>query len=165
MPYTSIKPILKRRDQILIVEDDPDSRELLGSALHEAGYSVDLARDGREALVMASRRRPDVVVSDLRLPRLDGLQLAHRMHATDPDLPVVLTTGVENTRDVLTCAQDYGIVTCLQKPMKLDELLWAIEGALAISRQRGRRPGPPTLSYGAAPFGAVVGPRRTDRHR
>jgi two-component system C4-dicarboxylate transport response regulator DctD len=80
------------------------------------------------------------------MPGFDGLELTRRMHAVDPQLPIVLTTGVENTKDVVTAATAYGAVACLEKPMKLDELLWVLESALAVSRQRGRRPGPPLVS-------------------
>lgn len=144
------RPVLKRREQILVVEDDIDSCELLGEVLHDAGYSIDMAHNGPEAMAMAGRRRPDVVVSDLQMPGFDGLELTRRMHAVDPDLPVVLTTGVENTKDVITAAQDYGAVACLKKPMALDELLWVIESALAVSRQRGRQPGLPATAPAAA---------------
>jgi CheY-like chemotaxis protein len=132
-----VRPFLSRREQILVVEDDVESCEVMGTALHEAGYSIDLARDGYEALEMAARRRPDVVVCDVQMPRLDGLELARRIHDADPNLPVVLTTGADNTKDLVTSAERYGAVACLRKPMKLDDLLWAIDSALAVARQNG----------------------------
>jgi CheY-like chemotaxis protein len=139
------KPILKRREQVLVVEDDTDSCELIGTVLREAGYSVDLAGDGLEALEKASQRKPDVVVSDVQMPNMNGLGLARRLHAVDPELPIILNTGLDETRDVLTSAQAYGAVACLKKPMNLDELLWLIDESLAVSRQKGRRPGPPVV--------------------
>lgn len=138
-------PTLKRREQILVVEDDADSCEIVGTVLREAGYSVDLAGDGVEALERAAQRRPDVVVSDVQMPKLSGLGLAKRLHAVDPELPIILNTCLSETRDVLTAAEAYGAVACLRKPMNLDELLWLIEKSLAVSRQKGRRPGPPLL--------------------
>jgi CheY-like chemotaxis protein len=138
------QPLLKRREQILVVEDDPESCEIMGEVLRDAGYSIDLAHDGYEALEMAARRRPDVVVTDVQMPRLDGLELTHRLHQFDPQLAVVFTTGGP-TKDLLTASESYGGSTCLQKPMKPDDLLWAIESALALSRQRGRRPGAPLV--------------------
>jgi CheY-like chemotaxis protein len=137
---------LKRREQILVVEDDEDSCEIVGTVLREAGYSVDLAADGLEALQRASQRRPDVVVSDVQMPKLSGLALARRLHAADPELPIILNTCLDETRDVLTAAEAYGAVACLRKPMNLDELLWLIERSLAVSRQKGRRPGPPVVA-------------------
>ena len=140
------KPLMQRREQVLIVEDDAPSCELMGMVLHEEGYSVDLAHDGYEALELAARRKPDVVVSDIHMPRLNGIEMTRRMHRDDPELPVVLTTGAHETRDLITAPERYGAVACLQKPMKVDELLWAIDRSLATSRQRGRRPGPPMVS-------------------
>jgi CheY-like chemotaxis protein len=142
---TPNRVVLNRREQILIVEDDVASCELIGEVLHDAGYSIDLAHSGPEALAVASRRRPDVVLSDVQMPGFDGLELTRRMHAADPELPIVLTTGLQDTQDVVTAAEGYGAVACLRKPMDLDELLWVLERALAISRQRGRRPGPPVI--------------------
>jgi two-component system response regulator HydG len=128
--------ILKRRDQILVVEDDPDSCELIGEVLHDAGYSVDLARDGFEGLEMAARRPPDLVVSDLQMPGLDGVEFTHRIHVFAPALPVVLTTGVAETRDLVTSPTSYGAVACLRKPMNLEELLWTIDRALVVVGQQ-----------------------------
>src|SRR5258707_1069089 len=94
--------ILKRREQILVVEDDPESCELIGEVLHDAGYSVDLARDGYQGLEIAARRPPDLVLSDFQMPGLDGVEFAQRIHAFAPGLPVVLTTGVTETKDLVT---------------------------------------------------------------
>jgi CheY-like chemotaxis protein len=138
------QPLLKRREQVLVVEDDLESCQVMGEVLQEAGYSIDLAHDAYEALEMAARRRPDVVVTDIQMPRIDGLELTRRLHEFDPDLAVVFTTGGP-TKDLLTASESYGGSTCLQKPMKPDDLLWAIDSALALSRQRGRKPGPPLV--------------------
>jgi two-component system C4-dicarboxylate transport response regulator DctD len=92
-----------------------------------------------------------VLVSDLCLPGPNGLQVIQRMHAEDPDLPVILTTGLENTKDILTSAESYGATACLKKPMNVDDLMWEIERALAISRQRGRRPGMPLVHLARRP--------------
>jgi DNA-binding response OmpR family regulator len=135
------KAVLKRREQVLIVDDDADTCELLGLVLREAGYSIDLARSGSEALAKAARRRPDVVLADVQMPGIDGIELARRLHTADASVPVVLTTGTKETRDLVTSAARYGAICCLTKPMNLDELLWTIESAMTSSRQRaGRRP-------------------------
>jgi len=137
-----MKPILKRREQILIVEDDPESCELMGEVLHDAGYSVDLAHDGYEGLEKVASRPPDLVVSDLQMPGINGLEFTQRIHTFAPALPVVLTTGLADTKDVITSATTYGAVACLKKPMNLEELLWTIDRALALvlARQQGSEP-------------------------
>lgn len=119
----------KRRDRILIVDDDKDARELIGSVLSEAGYLVEVAGDGFEAINKLSAVRPDLVLSDLRMPGLTGVDLAQRIRAAG-DLPVILMTGTE-THGLCTGAEAYGAVACLTKPVNLDELLWTIETALA----------------------------------
>lgn len=119
----------KVRDRILIVDDDKDARELIASVLAEAGYAVELAKDGLEAINRLSAVRPDLVLTDLRMPGLNGVDLAQRIRRLG-DVPVILSTGAE-THDLCTGAEAYGAVACLTKPINLDELLWTIERALA----------------------------------
>ena len=118
----------KRRDRILIVDDDRDARELIASVLAEAGYTVEVAEDGYAAIEKLGTVRPDLVLTDLRMPGLNGVDLAQRIRAQG-DLPVILTTGAE-THDLCTASDAYGAVACLTKPINLDELLWTIETAL-----------------------------------
>jgi CheY-like chemotaxis protein len=125
--------IVKKRQRILIVEDDEPSRAIIAEALADAGYTVEEAADGYEALSIAAHRRPDLVLSDLSMPGIDGVELTRRLHVFARALPVVLTTGVAETRDIVTAASDYGAVACLVKPMSLDELLWTIDRALACT--------------------------------
>jgi CheY-like chemotaxis protein len=126
---TSGEAAAKRRDRILIVDDDRDARELIGSVLAEAGYLVEMAADGFEAINRLSAVRPDLVLTDLRMPGLTGVDLARRIRALG-NVPVILTTGAE-THDLCTGAGAYGAVACLTKPINLDELLWTIDTALA----------------------------------
>jgi len=128
----SMVKITKKRERVLVVEDDEDSRNIMADALVEAGYTVEGAADGYEALSIAARRSPDIVVSDLSMPGINGVELARRLHVFAPTVPVVLTTGIEDTLDLVTAARAYGAVACLKKPMSLDELLWTIDRALAV---------------------------------
>ena len=128
----------KRRDRILIVDDDRDARELIGQVLAEAGYLVEVAADGFEAMAKLPRALPDLVLTDLRMPGMHGVDLAQRIRR-ESDVPVVLTTGNE-TFDLCTDSEAYGAVACLMKPINLDELLWTIDCALACRRvAAGRR--------------------------
>jgi CheY-like chemotaxis protein len=123
--------------RILVVDDDKDSCELIAMLLGQAGYVVETAADGFEALAVVAARRPDLLLTDLRMPGMDGVELIRRVHAVDStserELPAVLTTGVE-TRDQCTAPVAYGAVACLTKPMNLDDLLWAIDCALALAQ-------------------------------
>jgi len=125
-----------RRDRILIVDDDQDARELIGQVLAEAGYLVEVAGDGFEAIAKLPRTLPDLVLTDMRMPGMNGVDLAQRIRSQS-DVPVVFTTGME-TFDLCTDATPYGAVACLTKPINLEELLWTIECTLACLRGADR---------------------------
>jgi CheY-like chemotaxis protein len=132
--------LVQKRERILVVDDDEPSRHVMADTLSDAGYSVEEAADGYEALEIAARHSPDLVVSDLAMPGIDGIELARRLHAFARDLPVVLTTGLDETRDVVTAANAYGAVACLKKPMSLDELIWTIDRALVLCEPQPMQP-------------------------
>jgi CheY-like chemotaxis protein len=128
----------KRRERVLVVEDDEVSRQTMADVLAEAGFDVIEAADAYEALSIAAHGAPDLMLSDLEMPGMDGVELTRRLHAFARAVPVVLTTGLRDTRDLVTAAQAYGAVACLEKPMNVDELLWTIDRALACERTGGR---------------------------
>jgi CheY-like chemotaxis protein len=121
---------MQQRDRILVVDDDGDACELIATVLGQAGYSVEAAADGFDALAKMAARRPDLLLTDLQMPGMTGIELVRRVHAIDRELPAVLMTGAE-TRDLCTAAEAYGAVSCLPKPINLDELVWTLERALA----------------------------------
>jgi DNA-binding response OmpR family regulator len=136
--YTRTPP-LKGRDLILVVEDDADARELIGAVLLQAGYAVEVAEDGFDALRKASRMRPDLVLSDLQMPGMHGVELIQHLRRLHADVPVILATGVPETKDLQTDADLYGAVAVMAKPVNLDELLWTIDSALACHRNAGQQ--------------------------
>jgi DNA-binding response OmpR family regulator len=79
--------------RVLVVDDDPKILSLLRRGLNFAGYVVDLAADGEEALVAARDRPPDVVVLDLMLPGVDGLEVCRRLRLGDASLPILMLTA------------------------------------------------------------------------
>jgi DNA-binding NtrC family response regulator len=119
------------KTRVLVVDDEEDAREMLAAILTQAGFDVDDAADGFAALSKVSHYRPDVVVTDLRMPGMTGVDLLQRIRRIHGDVPVILATGLE-TWDLCTAAEAYGAVTCLVKPVELDELVWHIEMALAV---------------------------------
>ncbi len=112
------------RSSILIVEDDPSSRIALAELLGELGYEVETACDGLEALDCALRCPFNLVITDLRMPRLDGLALIKRLRElpTHLDLPVILLSGLDDPVQ-RAGALDRGADDFLTKPVVLDELL------------------------------------------
>jgi DNA-binding response OmpR family regulator len=127
----------KVRDLILVVDDDPDARELIAAALTQTGYAVELAADGFEALQKLGQARPDLVLTDLQMPGMHGVDLIQQIRGLHGDVPVILATGME-THDLCTGAEMYGAVACLVKPINLEELLWTIDCALTCHRDAQR---------------------------
>jgi DNA-binding response OmpR family regulator len=124
---------MRHRNTILVVDDDSDACQALGGLLEESGFAVEAAGDGAGALARLDQVGPDLVLTDLQMPGMDGLELIRRIQAREKAPPVILVTGME-TGDLCTRATGYGAVECLVKPVDVDELLWAVERALACHR-------------------------------
>lgn len=121
------------RPTILVVEDDPAARSMFRLALQSAGFVVIAVEDGLDALHRVEVQKPDAVVLDLALPRLDGRDV-HRELAARPDtldIPIVVVSGTD-TSDLNP--DDFACV--LRKPVNPDVLLTAVENCL---RQRPSR--------------------------
>jgi DNA-binding response OmpR family regulator len=118
---------------ILVVDDDPSTRLTIQWALEEAGFLVETAADGIEALEQVQRARPALVVLDLRLPGIDGLTVAARLRADHGEpLPVLLVT-VEDR--VAAIARRIGAYAYLGKPFDLDDLVEAVRRGLGGQSQ------------------------------
>jgi CheY-like chemotaxis protein len=126
------------KERVLVVDDDRDARETLAMALAQSGYAVDIVEDGREALGRLSSWPADVLVSDINMPQMGGLELIQALRASGRRQPVVLISGMEE--DHLPRADACGASACLKKPMSIDELIWAIECALACRESEQGRP-------------------------
>jgi two-component system, cell cycle response regulator DivK len=113
---------------ILLVEDDRDTREMYSEFLSYSGMRVTEASNGRGALESIRSERPDVVVTDIAMPGMDGLELSRRLRASEPtrDVPIIAVSGNASAR-----ARDAGIANVvLDKPCAPDELLHVIEDVL-----------------------------------
>jgi CheY-like chemotaxis protein len=115
-----------RSPSILVVDDDEDNREVLGEVLGEAGYSVVCARDGAEALQLLGQLRPDVILLDLHMPIMDGLEF-RAAQRRDPSLaliPTVVMTAADRFKDRMA---ELAPAETLRKPVKLAKLLSIVE--------------------------------------
>ena len=108
--------------RILVVDDDRAVRESLRRSLAFNGYTVDLAQDGLEALEMITRDRPDGLVLDVMMPRLDGLEVCRQLRSTGDDLPILVLTARDSVSERVA-GLDAGADDYLPKPFALEELL------------------------------------------
>jgi two-component system response regulator MprA len=121
--------------RVLVVEDDAEIAEVLRRSLRQEGYSVRSAADGVEALALASEFMPDLVVLDLGLPRLDGIEVCRRLR-TEGDVPILILTARTETSDRVE-GLDSGADDYLVKPFERQELLARIRALLRRHPPRG----------------------------
>jgi two-component system response regulator GlrR len=121
--------MIQQRAQVLLVDDDDSLLQLLAMRLEAAGYTVRTARSGAEALSRIAEQAPAVVVSDLRMPGMDGIELFKRIHARWNQLPVIILTAHGTIPDAVMATQS-GLFAFLTKPVDKKDLLLALEKAL-----------------------------------
>jgi EAL domain-containing protein (putative c-di-GMP-specific phosphodiesterase class I) len=121
------------RARVLLAEDDAHVRRPLGRSLAGFGYEVVTVENGREALAQMSEAPFDVIVSDIVMPELDGIQLLRAIRERDTDVPVVLVTGAP---DVTTAMQAVrlGALLYLTKPVDLEEMKHVVARAVRLRR-------------------------------
>jgi two-component system response regulator MprA len=129
--------------RILVVDDEPQLRRALERALKLEGYEIALAADGEEALAAAAAERPDAIVLDLLMPKLDGLDTCRALRATGERIPVLMLTARDAVSDRVD-GLDAGADDYVVKPFALEELLARVRALLRRCDARGGA----LLSYG-----------------
>lgn len=117
--------------KILLVDDEEDFAVTLAERLRLRGLKVETAFDGEQALEMIDKDFPQLVVLDVMMPGLGGMEVLQRVRTDYPDLPVVLLTGHGSTRDGIE-GMRLGAFDYLMKPIKIEELVKKIEEALGV---------------------------------
>jgi two-component system, NtrC family, response regulator AtoC len=121
------------RAQILVVDDELNLRRVLGAVLERAGYDVLAAGDGNEGLAVLANHHIDVVVTDLRMPGVDGMALLREAQRVDPDIPVILLTAY-STVDNAVEALKSGAFDYLTKPFEQSDVLSIVRKAVQSRR-------------------------------
>lgn len=121
------------RGSLLVVEDDEQFREFLREVLGRHGYDVDAANDGKEALRLFDECRPDLVVTDLVMPGVDGLELVGELRRSSPTIPIIAISGgmVTAPQSYLKVALALGANAVLEKPFYAEALLGKVAELLA----------------------------------
>ncbi|MGV9251422.1 response regulator transcription factor [Streptomyces sp. NPDC003697] len=145
-----------RAARVLVVDDDPTVSEVVAGYLDRAGYLVDRADDGPAALERARAHRPDLVVLDLMLPGMDGLEVCRRLRGGGP-VPVIMLTARGDEEDRVL-GLEVGADDYVTKPFSPRELVLRVESVL-----RRARPGAGTRPIGAAGLTVDPAARRATR--
>jgi len=122
---------MPRKTRILVVDDEPKIRMFIRANLEARGYDVSVAQDGAEAVEMAGRIDPDVIVLDVNMPRMDGIEACRQIRAW-ADTPIIILSVRENEADKVS-ALDEGADDYVTKPFGIEELLARIRVALRRS--------------------------------
>lgn len=117
--------------RLLVVDDEPKLLRAIAADLKGEGYEVDVARSGIEALVFIAQKMPDLIVSDVRMPGMDGYEFAHRLRRNESTslIPIIFLTAKDTTKDRIEGFRT-GVDAYLTKPFEPDELLSVIASIL-----------------------------------
>jgi CheY-like chemotaxis protein len=128
----SIARMAATKKRILICDDDPAILRVLQVNLEIEGYDVLPAQNGEQAVEVATEERPDLVILDIMMPRLDGYQACERLKANEDtkDIPVVFLSAKAQQSDIQR-GKDYGVAEYLTKPFDPMDLLGVVERLLA----------------------------------
>jgi len=117
--------------KVLVVDDEPDMADSIRDMLERYGHQVVVETKSTRAVQLAVAEQPDLVLTDLRMPDLDGLELLDRLRASNMNMPVIVITGYAST-DAASRAKAHGATDFLTKPFSPDELRRRVEKALSL---------------------------------
>ena len=117
--------------RILVVDDEEDIRRISMKILERAGHEVDTASDGEEGLIKATTLKPDLIVLDLMMPGMSGLEVCKllKMRSDTKHIPIIILSALNREVD-RTYAKEAGANLYMTKPFLVDELLVAIDGLM-----------------------------------
>lgn len=118
---------LKRKQKLLIADDDVPMRRMAAELLRANGYDVTEASNGKEALAQAKALKPDIVLTELVMPEVEGLQLIQELLQFDPRITIVAISGTFRADTYLRVASALGAKATLHKPLTGDALLRAVQ--------------------------------------
>ena len=123
--------------RILVVDDDENVLKVLSRALERFGYEVLTAKDGRECVTMFQSSPTDLVICDIFMPRMDGLEVLMQLRKSHPDVKLIAVSGggVRMKLDVLPLAEILGADATLEKPYDIDDLLRTIRRLISDNPQ------------------------------
>ncbi|MBN2198101.1 response regulator [Candidatus Wolfebacteria bacterium] len=125
----------KAPTHILIIDEDPQMRRLFGGKLALENFEIFYAKDGLEGREMARRFRPDLILLDLNIPKVNGIELAERLKREQEtkDIPIVFLTNSDLTLESQKAAKEMGVSDYIQKGIDLDEFVIRVKKIIGFS--------------------------------
>jgi CheY-like chemotaxis protein len=118
--------------RILVIDDDPDVREMICCVLETSGHEALAFHNGRAAIERLQRDPADLLITDIFMPDIDGLETIRRIRRTRGEMPIIAISGVDYGRiDYLDIAEKFGAAATLKKPFRPRDLLELVKRALA----------------------------------
>ena len=133
-PAAGLSPLGSRAPAILVVDDDEDARELCRRMLTRAGFTAITAGHGREALHCLQQQNVDLVVTDMLMPEMDGVELMRTLRTARPTLPIIAISGVDEWEEYLGIATNLGAKATLRKPIDAAQLAQTVGQVLDGAR-------------------------------
>ena len=109
--------------KILVIDDEESITDLIDSMLTAQGYEVVIAHDGRQGLASYKNEKPDLIITDIIMPDLEGIELVRILRKIDKELPVIVMSGDPTGKQFLKTASLLGAHSTLQKPFSIEELI------------------------------------------
>ncbi|KYC92915.1 two-component system response regulator [Heyndrickxia sporothermodurans] len=120
-------------EKILIVDDQFGIRILLNEVLQKEGYKTFQAANGAQALEITKKYAPDLVLLDMKIPGMDGIEILKRMKVLDPNIRVIIMTAYGEL-DMIQEAKDLGALTHFAKPFDIDDIRKAVKDHLPVKK-------------------------------
>ena len=127
--------------KILVIEDDPDIADLISIHMHDNGYAVEKVHDGKEGLIKSMEQQHDLIILDLKLPGMDGLEICRRLRMEKIDTPIIMLTSRSEEIDKVL-GLEIGADDYMTKPFSIRELVARVKTVL---RRGASRTAPETL--------------------
>jgi CheY-like chemotaxis protein len=138
-PITESADVAESGPSILVVDDNPIDRRLVGAILEKgAGWQISYANDGVDAVAQVAKRLPSLVLTDLQMPEMDGLELVEEIRSKHPLVPVVLMTA-HGSEDIAIQALQKGAASYVPKRALKEDLIFVLEGVLAATDVEHRK--------------------------
>ena len=115
--------------QILVVDDEPNMRKVIRAMLIEDGFEVHDARDGESALAVLADHHIDIVVTDLKMPKIDGMTFIKMVREKNASIPIIIITGYGSAKN-RALAKSYGVNKILSKPCSIADITQSINSTL-----------------------------------